>query len=53
MTSAGGTKNMTTGSNMTGATGNMTGGAHGSSIHTTNPAGLRPSGPPGTYSIVH
>jgi hypothetical protein len=35
MTSAGGAKNMTTGSNMTGA-GNATG---GSEIHTTKPAG--------------
>jgi|SRR5690242_7022443 hypothetical protein len=30
--------NMTTGSNMTGAAGNTSGAAHGSSIHTTNPA---------------
>ena len=38
MTSTGGTKNMTKGSNMTGAAGNTTGGANGSSLHTTNPA---------------
>ena len=37
MTSAGGAKNMTRGSNTTGAAGNMTA-AHGTSIHTTNPA---------------
>ncbi len=42
MTSAGGAKNMTTGSNMTGAAGNTTGGSHGSSIHTANPAGFKP-----------
>ena len=38
MTSAGGAENMTTGSNMTRTAGNTTGGAHDSSIHTTNPA---------------
>ena len=38
MTSSGGAKNMTTGSNMTGA-GNKTGVAHDSSMHTTKPAG--------------
>ena len=30
-------------SNMTGAAGNTTGGSHGSSIHTTNPAAVRPN----------
>ena len=35
--------NMTTGSNMTGAAGNTTQGAHGSSIPTTHPAGVRPN----------
>ena len=35
--------NATTGSNMTGAAGNTTGGTHGSSIPTTNPAGVRPN----------
>jgi hypothetical protein len=44
VTSAGGAKNMTTGSNMTGAAGNTTGsnttgGTHGSTIPTTHPAG--------------
>ena len=39
VTNTGGAKNMTTGSNMTGAAGNTTGGKHDSSIHTTKPAG--------------
>lgn len=42
MTSSGGDKNMTTRSNMTGAARNTTGGSHGPSIHTTNPAGFKP-----------
>jgi hypothetical protein len=33
---------MTTGSNMTGAAGNTTGGTHGSSIPTTHRTGLPP-----------
>ena len=38
VTNTGGAKNMTTGSNMTGAVGNTTA-AHDSSIHITKPAG--------------
>jgi hypothetical protein len=40
--------NKPAGANMTtGATGNITGGAHGSAMSTTNPAGLpKPLGPP-------